>query len=264
MAQEYATAGWRVESHNRSHILPSTQMEAWEAELGVTALPEMIFADNCVTLQHAASGLVLEFTCRAALREAVHRPGEDDVPVVTYAAHWQKKDHGAVVAPPDGRPPQGMRWTFQTDYEGTLRYEADPEKAVPVEDTEEGINYDMLRDTSQPILCSDSVVLYEDELHDCGVSRCLVRYRVMPNCFFVLLRHWLRVDGVVSRLRDTRFFHEFGTAGVVRETCCKSLTLPKVPPCDQADVPFHTYDNPDEHQHLMQTVHQRLARIPLT
>lgn len=32
-------------------ILPSTQMEAWEAELGVTALPEMIFADNCVTLR---------------------------------------------------------------------------------------------------------------------------------------------------------------------------------------------------------------------
>lgn len=26
----------------------------------------------------------------------------------------------------------------------------------------------------------------------------------MPTCFFILLRHWLRVDNVVSRLRDTR------------------------------------------------------------
>eukprot|EP00668_Euglena_longa_P015380 GGOE01019455.1.p1 GENE.GGOE01019455.1~~GGOE01019455.1.p1 ORF type:complete len:289 (+),score=74.68 GGOE01019455.1:73-867(+) len=261
MAQQYATSGWQVESQNRSHILPSTLMEEWEAALGVTSLPEMIFADNHVTFRHT-TGLTLNFNSRDALREALHRPGEEDVPVVTYAAHWQKKDHGPVPLS-EGGASQGMRWTFQTDYEGTLRYAADPEKEVPMVDTEDGINYDMLRDTSQPIQCSDSVVLYEDELHDCGVSRCLVRYRVMPNCFFILLRHWLRVDAVVSRIRDTRFFHEFGTDWVIRESCCKSMALPKVPVCDQVDVPFPTYDNPDEHQHLMRTTHQHLVRIPL-
>lgn len=39
----------------------------------------------------------------------------------------------------------------------------------------------------------------------------------MPTCLFVLLRHFLRVDGVLFRVRDVRVFHLFGTDKVIRE-----------------------------------------------
>ena len=41
--------------------------------------------------------------------------------------------------------------------------------------------------------------------------------RVMPKCWYILLRFWLRVDGVLVRLRTTRLFYRFGDACVLRE-----------------------------------------------
>eukprot|EP01137_Pigoraptor_chileana_P013386 Opistho-2@66841 len=43
------------------------------------------------------------------------------------------------------------------------------------------------------------------------------RVRVMPTCFFALMRFFLRVDDVLVRIHDTRIFHEFGTASIMRE-----------------------------------------------
>lgn len=51
-----------------------------------------------------------------------------------------------------------------------------------------------------PILLFDDVTLFEDELHDHGLSSCSVKFRVMPTCFLILLRYWLRVDNVLIRV----------------------------------------------------------------
>lgn len=53
----------------------------------------------------------------------------------------------------------------------------------------------------------------------------------MPSSLFVLLRFFLRVDGVMVRVNDTRLFHDFNTNYVLREytnrECgVKELTLP--------------------------------------
>ncbi|GJP33836.1 hypothetical protein CLOM_g18343 [Closterium sp. NIES-68] len=53
----------------------------------------------------------------------------------------------------------------------------------------EGIDWAMLQ-RRDPILFSDEVVLYEDELADNGISLLTVRARVMPACWFILLRFW--------------------------------------------------------------------------
>ena len=53
--------------------------------------------------------------------------------------------------------------------------------------------------------------LYEDHLHDQGVSTLIARIRVMSQCFLVLLRHTLRVDGRLMQQREVRVFHRFGT-----------------------------------------------------
>ena len=62
----------------------------------------------------------------------------------------------------------------------------------------------MARD--EPILFFAEVPLYESELDDNGVSQLVVKVRVMPRCWLVLLRFWLRVDGTLVRLRETRLF----------------------------------------------------------
>jgi type 2A phosphatase activator TIP41 len=46
---------------------------------------------------------------------------------------------------------------------------------------------------------------------------CMVRYRVMADCFFVLLRYFLRVDEVLVRLYDTRVFGSFDSNYLLRE-----------------------------------------------
>ena len=41
--------------------------------------------------------------------------------------------------------------------------------------------------------------------------------RVMPRSFFLLLRFYLRVDGVLVRVNDTRLYHEADQAYMLRE-----------------------------------------------
>lgn len=53
----------------------------------------------------------------------------------------------------------------------------------------------------------------------------------MPSSYFVLLRYFLRVDNVLVRINDTRFFHDFNTNYVLREysnreSSVKDLSLP--------------------------------------
>lgn len=49
--------------------------------------------------------------------------------------------------------------------------------------------------------------------------------RVMPSCWFVLLRCVVRIDGVLLRVLDTRLFHEFGSTFVTREVCHREEAL---------------------------------------
>ena len=54
----------------------------------------------------------------------------------------------------------------------------------------------------------EEVLLFEDELHDHGVSSLSVKIRVMPSSFFLLWWFFLRIDGVLIRMNDTRLYHE--------------------------------------------------------
>ena len=85
-----------------------------------------------------------------------------------------------------------------------------------VEVTEQSIPYEKLG-PEHPIKHSAQLFLFETDLDDCGYCMQQVRYRVMENAFFVLLRFYLRVDGVRVRLIDTRIYHEFGSNEILRE-----------------------------------------------
>ena len=123
----------------------------------------------------------------------------------------------------DGRPIRVVNdanydWTYTTFYEGSLdgaTYEMSDDKKI---------DYDLLR-RRDPILWNDSVLLFESELDDNGCSILRAKIRVMPSCFFCLLRFWVRVDRVLLRVFDTRIFHRFGHDHVVVERTERERSL---------------------------------------
>lgn len=102
-------------------------------------------------------------------------------------------------------------------------------------------------------------MLYEDELHDNGIASCTVKIvsyklqlnfffkflilyfqqRVMPTSFFILLRYFLRVDNVMVRVNDTRYFHDFQTDYVLREFTNKECGIKEI------KLPYTVFGDPN-------------------
>jgi type 2A phosphatase activator TIP41 len=68
-----------------------------------------------------------------------------------------------------------------------------------------------------PPLFFEEVMLWEDELSDRGNSKAHVRFRVMKDCWFILLRSYMRLDNVSVRILDTQVFFEFGASEIIRD-----------------------------------------------
>lgn len=68
-----------------------------------------------------------------------------------------------------------------------------------------------------PILLFDEVNLYEDEMADNGITTLSCKIRVMPDRLLLLARFFMRLDGVLFRLRDTRVYIEFSSGDIIRE-----------------------------------------------
>ncbi|XP_004289746.1 PREDICTED: TIP41-like protein-like isoform 2 [Fragaria vesca subsp. vesca] len=188
--------GWEIETRKRS-ILNSSTHELWEEKLETCHMPEMIFGESCLVLKHVKSGTTIHFNAFDALigwkKEALP-PVE-----VPAAAKWKFR------CKPSEQVILDYDYTFTTPYEGSETITLD-------EDKHEG----------------GEVVLYEDELADNGVSLLTVKVRVMPSGWFLLLRFWLRVDGVLMRLRDTRMhcaFENNVNPIILRESCWREATF---------------------------------------
>ena len=152
--------------------------------------------------------------------------------VVQQADHWKKKDTSKIK---DYREfEKTSDWTYSTPYKGTLRYLSDAAKHIkeetgldlPVQSLEKNLSCEFPEESSinfgmlspeNPILHFGEIYLFECDLDDCGYTMNKIRFRVMKDCFYILLRFFLRVDGVRVRIFDTRIFHEFGTDNIHRE-----------------------------------------------
>ncbi|KAJ7946123.1 TIP41-like family protein [Quillaja saponaria] len=220
---------WEIESSKR-FILNSSTLQQWEQKLGTSHLPEMIFGENFLELKHLKSGTKIHFNAFDALsgwkKEALP-PVE-----VPAAAKWKfrSKPSQEVILDYD--------YTFTTPYCGSEMIELAADKngarhvsgdtcSLHWEECKEQIDVAALA-SKETILFYDEVVLYEDELADNGVSLLTVKVRVMPSCWFLLLRFWLRVDGVLMRVRDTRMHCLFGDSAdpiILRESCWRESTF---------------------------------------
>ncbi|KAL2324242.1 hypothetical protein Fmac_023300 [Flemingia macrophylla] len=220
--------GWLIESRRHS-ILNSSTIQEWEQKLDTSHLPEMVFGENTLILKHLTSGTKIHFNAFDALRgwkkEALP-PVE-----VPAAAKWKFRSK------PSEQVILDYDYTFTTPYVGSGSVEIDKDlnggeisketRDILWEDCKDQIDVIALA-SKEPILFYDEVVLYEDELADNGVSLLTVKVRVMPSSWFLLLRFWLRVDGVLIRLRETRMHCVFGGSTnpvILRESCWRESTF---------------------------------------
>ncbi|XP_066428169.1 TIP41-like protein isoform X1 [Molothrus aeneus] len=219
--RDFTFGPWKL-SAARTHIMKSAQAERLADELHMPSLPEMMFGDNVLRIQHD-HGFGIEFNATDALKCVNNCQG---MIKVACAEEWQESrsetEHSKEVVKP-------YDWTYTTDYKGTLLGDTATLKVVP---TTEHINTEKLKAREQ-IMFFEEVLLFEDELHDHGVSSLSVKVRVMPSSFFVLLRFFLRVDGVLIRMNDTRLHHEADKTYMLREYTSresKISSLKNVPP----------------------------------
>ncbi|OBZ89154.1 TIP41-like protein [Choanephora cucurbitarum] len=211
LVQGISLNGWTITSKKAS-ICSSNEMEKMQKDFGLPP-PEMVFGNNHVTVQY--NKLQIQFNAYDALAMIDTSSDSSENIKVAYAEEWKKKssanhtDIKDVVKPYD--------WTYSTAYRGTTL-------DCPFEqhESESMINIERLK-TQEPILFYDENILYEDELADNGTAMLTVRLRVMPSCFLVLQRFFLRVDDVLFRVNETRLYHEFGQDYFVREFTSKEV-----------------------------------------
>ena len=77
---------WRISTCKRP-ILKAEPIEALNAKLGIP-IPEMIFGDNFVAIEHVSSGLKLDFNAGDAL-DRVSKTAEGMLQVA-YSEEWKK------------------------------------------------------------------------------------------------------------------------------------------------------------------------------
>jgi len=212
LGKSHTQSGWRVSTH-KYPICNATEINAMTEALGI-APPEMIFGNNAVRITHVASGFTVAFTAQDAL-DVVDKTGATMLKVA-YSEEWQKmreklsEEIKEVIRPFD--------WSYSSSWKGRVDGGGAAQLVAVGED--QGIPYEKLR-RPDPILLFDEVVLYEDELADNGIAVMSVKVRVMPERLLVLQRFFLRLDGVVVRIRDTRVYVEFATGEVIREYVSK-------------------------------------------
>lgn len=74
-------------------------------------------------------------------------------------------------------------WTFSTDYQGTLRTVQNGSEITVVKSPPEQLNIEKLKEREN-ILFYEEVTLFEDELHDSGISNLNVKLVIMNTMPF--------------------------------------------------------------------------------
>lgn len=124
-------------------------------------LPEMVFPKNSLTIVHK-NGTKLHFDALDALRD-VNCQAKPELKV-DCAQEWQETRPTECTMPKTKQ----FDWTFCTNYQGSLA------ETFKVEATDLRIDLTKLM-KKERILFYHDLTLYEDELHDNGISVCSVK-----------------------------------------------------------------------------------------
>lgn len=232
----------------------------------------MVFGNNKFVLEDARTGFRLDFTAEDALAQVSHEPPTDVK--VAAAMVWSESNKTAVARLKSesefssDSSHQDFDWTFTTRFAGKFgRYNDKKEidaftpriVSEGLHETRDCIPMDKLRSTVDPILWFSHLHLFEDELHDNGIADYSTKARVMGTFVFVLVRFWLRVDGVLFRVIDHRYYHEFESSYIIRESCTKEASWDDVQTAVKGD--FRKIKDPNEFATHLKTMSTSLEHI---
>jgi len=213
---EYVFNGkWKIRCV-KSHILTKDQEKVFTESLNLHKIPDMTFASNTLEITRCDGGespLSLAFTALEALKCVDDGGGGSSssrIIKVAMSEEWlkarQESSHLHQIL-------HKFDWTFSPfDYRG----HSGDSSSGKWQPTTERIDYEKLKEKER-ILFYEEVILFEDELDDNGCSKLSAKIRVMPSGFFCLLRFYLRVDGTLIRVIDTRLHHQTDTNFILRE-----------------------------------------------
>lgn len=218
--QETFTAGrFTFKVTNISHILSSKEREQWASELDIP-LPDIIFGDNRMTIYLKDMNTpIFSLSTKDALKGIqkgtwptyVDRPF--DLIKVAQARLWHSRS-GCSVTPHD--------WTFtNVGHHGTissLNVIQLPSTASIFDHFDKSL---LLR--HDPIQYSKHIILYEDELGDHGSSTFTIRLRIMPTCFLLLSRSYVKLQDVLIRAIETRILGLLESGPLYRDISIKEL-----------------------------------------
>ena len=227
--------GFKI-SARKLPISKSGPIDDMSKKLGIP-VPEMIFGDNMVSIEHLESGWRLEFNAYDAL-DRVDKTDKNMLKVA-YSKEWSSSRYGPrfflrkiLLISIREKTHEGIKeivkpfdWSYTTDYKGTIT------KGKPFDQPSqaqvEPIPIELLK-RPDPILFFEDVVLYESELDDNGISLLSCKLRVMPDRMLLLCRLFMRLDRVLVRIRDTRVYVDFNTGKVIRDYIEKEDSFDKV------------------------------------
>lgn len=204
-------------------------------------IPPMIFLKDILTIKHQSSSTQFDFSAADAICSWAikHTKPNLEILEVPYAKHW-------TIEQTNEMKQHKWDWTYCSDYNCTVTSspssselssiilnegkilgpsinsvpstsnENESNNLVFIECLPGGIDLNLLR-AQDDILFYDDFILYQDDLQDCGETQFSVKIRVMPTCWFVLSRLFLRVDGSRILIKDTRLFHSFNSNKVFME-----------------------------------------------
>ncbi|MBW0543919.1 hypothetical protein O181_083634 [Austropuccinia psidii MF-1] len=216
-------SGWVVETR-KMPILNSNEIKKFNEKLSIP-LPEICFGNNSLTIRHPSSGFEYQWNTLDALLMVQSTDNEQEGYLkVAYADHWSQARKSSEMITKVINP---FDWTYTTTYSGTNKSLKTKFETPPDLLTHPGIPLALLA-RPEPILFFDEVTLFEDELHDNGMTSLQVKVRVMPTCIFALSRFFLRVDGVTFRLLDVRFYIDLSTNEIIREVKAKEMKYDEV------------------------------------
>ena len=237
---------------NISHILSSKDRDKWSADLGIP-LPDILFGESKIAIMFNDNAVIqwstmdilkgikkgswptytsspLEPVEIAAAKEwrrhGLYRPtlhsSIDNFSIVSGHSPIESESssdsilyvHGCTVAPHD--------WTFTSSlYHGTL-----DSRIVSVNFMHGSIFDEFDKDMllrHDPIQYSKYIVFYEDELGDHGTSIFTVRLRIMPNCFLLLARSYVKLQDVLIRAIETRIMGKLDHGPLYRDISTKEI-----------------------------------------
>lgn len=201
---------------NHKPILNSNEIENFESILNNNlTLPEMIFGNNKIEILLKLNSKInfhLIFNALDALKLVDLNPL--NLIQVSYADKWFKNKIKNSNSNSNLEIFKPFDWTYTTFYKGTIlnsiyNWNLDSNNLfqIPINKLT----------SNNPIKFFDEMILFEDELGDNGISVLNIKIRVMSNCLLILQRLFIRVDNVIVRILDTRYFIDFDDNLIIRE-----------------------------------------------